>query len=232
MTAIFEARRGSKVAFPMQIVLSHHQSIYFPTQAANLVQPREAQNLMPSYLLWRTINVLTVAAGITLLSFFLIHLAPGDPATTFLGIESDNTAIATLKQKLGLDRSLAEQYLRWLARILCGDFGRSTQSGRPVFSMMMDCNSGRCSGRDFSKVRYRLDALVRQSLRSIDAKFSGSDFTYHYICRVRPRTTCVRIRIADRQSDRAPASHHSACTNAGNCAFGRDNADDAKGNAG
>ena len=93
---------------------------------------------MPSYLLWRTINVLTVAAGITLLSFFLIHLAPGDPATTFLGIESDNTAIATLKQKLGLDRSLAEQYLRWLARILCGDFGRSTQSGRPVFSMMMD----------------------------------------------------------------------------------------------
>jgi len=93
---------------------------------------------MPNYLLWRAINILPIAAGITLLSFALIHLAPGDPATTFLGFEADTASIDTLKQKLGLDRSLVEQYLSWLVRVLSGDFGRSTQSGRPVFSMMIE----------------------------------------------------------------------------------------------
>jgi peptide/nickel transport system permease protein len=43
-----------------------------------------------------------------------------------------------LREKLGLDRSLVEQYLHWLLRILTGDFGRSTQSGRAIFPMMME----------------------------------------------------------------------------------------------
>jgi peptide/nickel transport system permease protein len=92
---------------------------------------------MPNYLLWRAINLLPVALGITLVSFFLIHLAPGDPATTFLGIEGDRASVATLREKLGLDRSLTEQYLGWLLKVVSGDFGRSTQSGRAVFPMMM-----------------------------------------------------------------------------------------------
>ncbi len=93
---------------------------------------------MPKYLIWRAINLLPIALGITLVSFFLIHLAPGDPATTFLGIEADNASVATLKQKLGLDHSLPEQYLRWLLGVVRGDFGRSTQSGRAVFPMVME----------------------------------------------------------------------------------------------
>lgn len=93
---------------------------------------------MPNYLLLRALNILPVAAGITLVSFSLIHLAPGDPATTFLGLEGDDASIATLKQKLGLDRSLVEQYLRWLGHVLSGDLGHSTQSGRPVFSELIE----------------------------------------------------------------------------------------------
>jgi peptide/nickel transport system permease protein len=93
---------------------------------------------MPNYLLWRAFNILPVAAGITLVSFILIHLAPGDPATTFLGMEADAASVATLRERLGLDRSWAEQYLGWLGRVLSGDLGRSTQSGRPVFSMMLE----------------------------------------------------------------------------------------------
>lgn len=93
---------------------------------------------MPNYLFWRAINILPVAFGITLVSFTLIHLAPGDPATTFLGLEADSASVATLKQKLGLDRTLVEQYLRWLSDVLSGDLGRSTQSGRPVSSMLIE----------------------------------------------------------------------------------------------
>lgn len=93
---------------------------------------------MPNYLLWRAVNILPVAAGITLVSFALIHLAPGDPATTLLGLEGDGASIAMLKHKLGLDRSLVEQYLRWLGQLLSGDFGRSTQSGRPVLAMLIE----------------------------------------------------------------------------------------------
>lgn len=93
---------------------------------------------MQNYLLWRALNILPVAAGVTLVSFILIHLAPGDPATTFLGMEADTASVATLRERLGLDRSWAEQYLGWLGRVLSGDLGRSTQSGRPVFAMMME----------------------------------------------------------------------------------------------
>src|SRR4051794_7693315 len=72
--------------------------------------------------------------GITLVTFVLLHLAPGDPAEVRAGNGRGVTAesIAALRGEYGLDRPLPSQYLHWLSRSLRLDFGRSFSDGRPV----------------------------------------------------------------------------------------------------
>jgi len=72
--------------------------------------------------------------GITLVTFLLLHLAPGDPASVRAGQGRGVTAesIAELRHEYGLDRPLAVQYLSWLGRSLVLDFGRSLGDGQPV----------------------------------------------------------------------------------------------------
>jgi peptide/nickel transport system permease protein len=72
--------------------------------------------------------------GITLFTFVLVHLAPGDPATLRAGNSRGVTpeSIAALRAEYGLDRPLPIQYADWLGRSLRFDFGRSFVDGRPV----------------------------------------------------------------------------------------------------
>lgn len=72
--------------------------------------------------LWQLLPVLF---GITLVVFFMIHLIPGDPASTLLGNRSTPEAVAALRQQFGLDQPLYRQYLDFLGRILHGDLGTS-----------------------------------------------------------------------------------------------------------
>ncbi|MBI1953037.1 MAG: ABC transporter permease [Candidatus Omnitrophica bacterium] len=77
---------------------------------------------------------LPVLLGITVVSFFTMHLAPGGPTDviTDLNIKISLQAKAELVKLYGLDRPLPQQYLAWLARCLRGDFGRSFKDGRTV----------------------------------------------------------------------------------------------------
>jgi peptide/nickel transport system permease protein len=72
--------------------------------------------------------------GITLCTFLLVHLAPGDPATLRAGNARGATAesIAALRQDYGLDQPLGHRYLAWLGRSARLDFGRSFTDGRLV----------------------------------------------------------------------------------------------------
>ena len=72
--------------------------------------------------------------GITLATFLLLHLAPGDPATIRAGSGRGVTpeSIAALRAEYGLDRPIAVRYAEWAARSLRFDFGRSFVDGRPV----------------------------------------------------------------------------------------------------
>jgi peptide/nickel transport system permease protein len=72
--------------------------------------------------------------GITLATFLLLHLAPGDPATVRAGSGRGVTpeSVAALRAEYGLDRPLAVRYVEWAARSLRFDFGRSFVDGRPV----------------------------------------------------------------------------------------------------
>jgi peptide/nickel transport system permease protein len=78
--------------------------------------------------------------GITLVTFLLLHLAPGDPAAVRAGQGRGVTAesIAQLRHEYGLDRPLAAQYVSWLGRSLTLDFGSSLTDGRPVREKMLE----------------------------------------------------------------------------------------------
>ncbi len=92
---------------------------------------------MLSYLLKRLATIVPTLLGVTIVVFILIHLAPGGPAGLLLGSQASPEEIARVEISLGLDRPLAEQYLRYLGGLLQGDFGKSIHTGRPVLQSFM-----------------------------------------------------------------------------------------------
>jgi ABC-type dipeptide/oligopeptide/nickel transport system permease component len=88
---------------------------------------------MLAYALRCLLTALPVLWAAATLTFFAIHLAPGDPATAQLAQSgAPATAIAERRTALGLDDPLEIQYTRYLHNLLRGDLGRSWSSNRPV----------------------------------------------------------------------------------------------------
>ena len=78
---------------------------------------------MLKFILHRALATVPVLFLLGLIVFSLIHLIPGDPVQIMLGEENDPRALQALRRELGLDRPLVEQFMRWLWRLLQGDFG-------------------------------------------------------------------------------------------------------------
>ena len=70
--------------------------------------------------------------------FVLIRLIPGDPAAMMLGDASDAHGLAALRERLGLDRSIPEQFLIWASLLLQGDLGNSIVSGQEVLPTILE----------------------------------------------------------------------------------------------
>jgi peptide/nickel transport system permease protein len=84
----------------------------------------------------RALAGLAVVVGVVTLMFFLIRVAPGDPALLLVGPTASQEQLAAQRKALGLDRPLPEQYIAWLGRFVRGDWGTSIATGRPVRSMI------------------------------------------------------------------------------------------------
>jgi len=78
-----------------------------------------------AYILRRLVQAIPVLFGVTLIVFFMIHLVPGDPARTMLGVHATPKRVAALHREWGLDRSVPEQYWLYLKRLLHGNLGTS-----------------------------------------------------------------------------------------------------------
>jgi len=76
--------------------------------------------------------------GISLVTFVLTHLIPGDPARILLGIRATPEAIAAIHEKFGLDKPIFAQYFYFLANLLQGEFGRSIIYRAPVFGVVFE----------------------------------------------------------------------------------------------
>ena len=93
---------------------------------------------MGRYVLRRFIAMIPVLFLVSVIVFSLLHLTPGDPATTILGEEATPENLAALRHELGLDQPLPVQYVRWLADVLQGDLGRSLRTNKPVSESIME----------------------------------------------------------------------------------------------
>ncbi len=89
-------------------------------------------------LLRRAFTGLAVVLGVVTLMFFLIRLAPGDPALLLVGPTASEEQLAAQRRSLGLDQPLAQQYATWLARFTEGDWGTSIATGRRVSAMIAE----------------------------------------------------------------------------------------------
>ncbi len=95
---------------------------------------------MRSYFLKRLVLILPTLLGISIISFAIIHLAPGDAASIRIGQDQPlpEQVIRETRELYGLDQPLHIQYWRWLKRILTLDFGESLRDHRPVIEKLAE----------------------------------------------------------------------------------------------
>lgn len=92
---------------------------------------------MLAYLLKRLLYAVPIALGVTVLSFALVYLAPGDALNAIAPADAPADVIEALKSAYGLDRPIPVQYGLWLLRAVQGDLGTSIASGRAVAGEVM-----------------------------------------------------------------------------------------------
>jgi peptide/nickel transport system permease protein len=75
---------------------------------------------------------------VSIISFSLLYILPGDPVIALLGEDvGDEEMYLKMKKEMGLDAPLPVQYVRWLGRVLQGDFGRSTRNNQAVGEILL-----------------------------------------------------------------------------------------------
>ncbi len=87
---------------------------------------------MLSYLFRRALYAIPIALGVTLVSFALVYIAPGDPLNAIAPADAPAEVVQALKATYGLDQPLPVRYGLWLARAVRGDLGQSIATGRAV----------------------------------------------------------------------------------------------------
>ncbi|EAQ46528.1 MAG: peptide ABC transporter [Roseobacter sp. MedPE-SWde] len=93
---------------------------------------------MLRYALKRGFSLIISLAVASLVIFFVIEIAPGDPASFMLGINAEPDTVAALRAELGLDQGKLQRYLAWVGGMLQGDFGMSYTYRTPVAGMIAD----------------------------------------------------------------------------------------------
>lgn len=83
------------------------------------------------------LNLVATVLAISVISFLLIALLPGDLATLILADAATPERVAALRAELGLDQPLHIRYLHWLGNILSGDFGHSIHSGESALDIIV-----------------------------------------------------------------------------------------------
>jgi peptide/nickel transport system permease protein len=90
-----------------------------------------------NFVFQRLLLLVPVAVGITIIVFFMIHLIPGDPARTILGIHATPQKIAILHREWGLNRPLVDQYWLFMDRLVHGNLGQSLYFGVPAGGLIL-----------------------------------------------------------------------------------------------
>lgn len=93
---------------------------------------------MLTYILRRILIAIPLIFGVLTLTFFIIRLAPGDPTALYLAPGVSPKVAEQLREQFGLNDPLPVQYVKWLSRVVQGDFGQSFSRMQPVFDVIAD----------------------------------------------------------------------------------------------
>ncbi len=83
-------------------------------------------------MLWRGRRLVVVLLSVTLLTFLLVNVLPGDVAYDIAGLDASEEEVQAIRQDLGLNRPVLVRYVEWLGGIFTGDWGKSFRTGEPV----------------------------------------------------------------------------------------------------
>jgi peptide/nickel transport system permease protein len=84
------------------------------------------------YIIRRLLLAFLVLVGVSIITFVIARMVPSDPVALYVGPRAKPEAREAARVKLGLDRPLHQQYLRYMGEVLSGDFGISVRSRRPI----------------------------------------------------------------------------------------------------
>ncbi|MFH1542496.1 MAG: ABC transporter permease [bacterium] len=87
---------------------------------------------MRRFIFRRLLSLIPLLIGVSILSFFVMHLAPGDPTALFTDPNINPEDLARIRANFGLDKPVIIQYFYWLGNALRGNFGNSYTTGQPV----------------------------------------------------------------------------------------------------
>ncbi|WP_406206069.1 ABC transporter permease [Streptomyces decoyicus] len=93
---------------------------------------------MIRFLAKRLVQALVVLLLVSVIVFVLLHLLPGGPARAILGVQATPESVAHFNHQQGYDRSLPEQYVRYLGRLLTGDLGESYKLNQSVAALLAE----------------------------------------------------------------------------------------------
>jgi peptide/nickel transport system permease protein len=93
---------------------------------------------MLAYIARRLLATIPVMAVVAVLVFSMLRLTPGDPAAIIAGAAANSQDIIDIRQKLGLDRPIVEQFAIWIGHVLSGDFGESFFFKKQVADLILD----------------------------------------------------------------------------------------------
>ena len=93
---------------------------------------------MLGFVVRRLLYLVPVLIAVSLLTFLIASLLPGDLAYVILGDQATPEKVAALRHDMGLDQQIWWRYLSWLANVLQGDFGRSFRTGQTVLQAVAE----------------------------------------------------------------------------------------------
>jgi ABC-type dipeptide/oligopeptide/nickel transport system permease component len=93
---------------------------------------------MGRYILKRLLMLIPVLVGVSLVSFSLLHMVPGDPAVLLAGEDANPDFIKAVRKEYGLDQPLYLQYLYFISHVIQGDFGTSIRNREPVIKLLKE----------------------------------------------------------------------------------------------
>lgn len=93
---------------------------------------------MKNYILKRIVQMIPVLILVSIFSFMIIHFAPGDPINMYIRPDMTEEEIEIIRENLGLDGTIAEQYFAWLLNVCQGNFGNSVINHQPVANQIFE----------------------------------------------------------------------------------------------